>query len=113
MIILHKYIFLNICNKNIDTYQDFMHTLNDDYVSIILGLSAKNITCSCVRHLIHKMIGLVSIFDKTNTEIIYICKMILNIEKKSTDISLYNEYIQWILRYDKHKLGIYADIFIL
>jgi len=110
MLIFHKYIFLNICNKNIDTYQDFMHTINEDYMNIILELSAKNITCSSIRQLIHKMIGLVAIFNNTNEEIVYMCKMILNIDKNSTDISLYTEYIQMILRYDKQKLGIYTGI---
>ena len=110
MIILHKHIFLNICNKNIDTYEDFIYTLNDDYTNIIVDLSAKNITCHAIRQLIHKMVGLVAIFQDTNEEIMYMCKLILNIDKKSTNFLLYKEYVQWILLYDKRKLGLVTAI---
>jgi ribosome-interacting GTPase 1 len=112
MITLNKYIFINICNKNIDTYQDFIDTLNEDYSNIILELSSKNINCNNVRQLIHKMIGLVSIFNNSNHEIIYLCKLILNIDKNNMDFSLYDEYIRWIIQYDKEKLGLCTNIFL-
>lgn len=79
---------------------------NHDYTNIILDLSAKNVTSHEVRQLIHKMIGLIAIFQDTNEEIMYICKLILNIDKKNKDFLLYNEYIQLILQYDKRQLGL-------
>lgn len=61
-------------------------------------------TCSDIKIHIHKLIGLVALFIGTNSEIIYLCKLILFINKNETDINLYINYIQTVIDYDKENL---------
>lgn len=100
---INKYIFYNICDKNIDIYSDLINTASDEYNEIINKLKIIT-TCSDIRIQIHKLIGLVALFIRTNTKIIYLCKLILFINKNETDINLYINYIQMVIDYDKENL---------
>jgi len=103
--ILNKYIFEVLFEKNIDMYTEYILTVRKEYIEIILSLSScRDITI--IRALVHKLIGLIGYFHDVNYEIVYYCRLLLNIEKELTDFSLYFTYIQWILQYDKKNLGL-------
>jgi hypothetical protein len=103
MININKYIFYEVCDKNIDTYTDLIKTIKQEYFYNINLL--KNIKdCKDCRLIIHKIVGIVSIFNNTNIEINYLLKTILNIDKNIDNFSLYKEYINSLIHYDTTNL---------
>lgn len=65
MININKYIFYEICNKNIDNYNDLIKTIKRDYFYNI-NLLKNNIDCLDIRQIIHRLIGIICILKNTN-----------------------------------------------
>jgi len=95
MLRINKYIFYEICDKNFEIYLDLITTAKEDYNNIIKEF--KNIKeCHEVRKLAHKLLGIISILDGTNIEILYIVKSMLFIDKSCLDLHLYKNYIDML-----------------
>lgn len=76
------------------------------YIYIIHELSTTTPNIQTIRHNIHKLFSVVVLLEGSNEEIIYLCKLLLNIDKKNTNIQLYVPYVKMILEYDKSHLGL-------
>lgn len=105
LIHINSYVFYEVCNKNIDDYYDYMHSVNEDYIGIMNELRNTN-QCNIIRFCTHKLVGILSNLGNINYEINYICKTILNISKQNTDIKMYAFYLNMLLEFDKSKLGL-------
>lgn len=105
---INKYIFYTICNKDIDLYEEFIKTLNDDYTKIINEIKEANKTTDCqlIRNLIHKLVGLVGIINDSNDEINYILKSILAVPKTTQDYNWYRDYVYMLLEFNKSNIGL-------
>lgn len=102
---INKYIFEDVCDNNIEIYNDIMGTIQRDYNDIISKL-AEEISIPEIRQLVHKLVGVVLIFEGKNYEIMYYLKILLNIDKKETTLKYYQVYIKMIREYDKSFLGL-------
>jgi hypothetical protein len=104
---IHKYIFEVLCKKNMDSYQELIDSISDEYKTIIRDLlNEKNIPE--IRRLVHKLVSVVVIFEEKNCEIMYYLKLLLNIDKTKTDYRLYEPYIKMIIDCDDSFLGSYV-----
>jgi hypothetical protein len=101
----NKYILHEICENNIELYNDIMDTIRCDYNEIIREL-ASELSIPEIRQLIHKLVGVVLILEGKNYEIMYYLKLLLNIDKKETKIEYYQVYIKMIMEYDASFLGL-------
>jgi hypothetical protein len=102
---IHKRLFHDFCDNNIEIYQDFIKTIREDYLLIMQELF-NTPDIPNIRHSIHKLFSVIVLLDCSNEEMIYLCKLILNIDKKDTNIQLYLPYVEMILQYDKANLGL-------
>jgi hypothetical protein len=105
MFYINKYIFNDICDKNIDTYNEFILCIRQEYINIIEIL--KNvITVNELRFQIHKLVTIIS--NLHANELMYICKLLLLIDKNDANIQIetYYPYIQQIINYDNSKIGL-------
>jgi hypothetical protein len=108
MIKIHKRIFYEIFDKNIDMYMEYIETLNVEYSKIITKLSITS-DIPQIRYYVHKLIGILNNFyDDSAIELIYYCKLLLNIDKKNPLFTIddYKEYINLIVNYDKTLFGL-------
>jgi hypothetical protein len=103
--ILNNYIFEVLFDKNIDMYTEYISDVKKEYIEIIRFLSSCQ-EVATIRKWVHKLIGLIGYFEDMNYEMIYYCRLVLNIDKDVNNISLYSPYIDWIVHYDKKKLGL-------
>jgi hypothetical protein len=105
---INKYIFYTICDKDIDLYEEFIKTLNDDYTNIINEIKEANkiANCQSIRSLIHKLVGIVGVMNDSNDEINYILKSILAIPKTTEDYNWYRDYIYMLLEFNKSNIGL-------
>ena len=87
----NKYILHEICENNIELYNDIMDTIRCDYNEIIREL-ASELSIPEIRQLIHKLVGVVLILEGKNYEIMYYLKLLLNIDKKETNRVLSSIY---------------------
>lgn len=102
---INKYVFYTICDKNIDTYYEYMHIVNEEYIEIMNEL--RNTTqYNIVRFSIHKLVCILSNLGNISDEINYICKIILNFSKQNTEKQMYVFYLNMLLDFDKSKLGL-------
>ncbi len=102
---INNYLFENVFEKNNEMFQDFISTIDTDYIDIINILKhAKYIPE--IRKTIHKLLSIVTHLVDKNYEIIYYCKLILFIDKKETNVKWYMEYMKMILDYDKAQMGL-------
>jgi Mg2+ and Co2+ transporter CorA len=102
---INQYIFYDICNKNIDSYNDFINDVKKDYNNIIHELK-KARECKDIRFQIHKLVGILSIISNKNNELNYICNNCLNVPKDCSDISSYTYFIDLLFGFDKTKIGL-------
>ena len=102
---INKYIFEEVCDNNMDLYNDIMETVRVDYNDIV-GNLAHEISIPEIRQLVHKLVGVVLILEGKNYEIMYYLKLLLNIDKQSTEIKHYQVYIKMITDYDQSFLGL-------
>jgi len=103
MLHLNRYIFYSVCDKDIDKYNDIVDTIRSEYISLVNQLNYVTKCCE-VRKIIHELIGVVAIFDGSNSEVMYILKSILHIDKKRDDFSMYKYYIDILLQIDYTKM---------
>jgi len=103
--ILNRYILEVLFDKNIDMYTEYISIVRKDYIEIIQMLSSCQ-DVAMIRMCVHKLIGLIGYFEDMNYEMIYYCRLLLNIDKDVNNISLYFTYLDWIVQYDKKKLGL-------
>jgi uncharacterized membrane protein len=101
MFFKNKRIF-EICNNDIEEYNDLMKTLLNHYNECITNINI-NININDIRTNVHKLISIISIFDN-NYEINYICKTILSIDKNYKYIDLYLPYIEMLNNFQKYNL---------
>lgn len=105
MFTINKYIF-ELCDKNIDMYFEITKTIRNDYCTIIRdfkGIDYENDpvnSCSQVRILAHKLVGVISILRETNQELVFVLNSLLSIHKTNTDILLYKPFVEHILDLD-------------
>jgi|LauGreDrversion4_2_1035121.scaffolds.fasta_scaffold189901_4 hypothetical protein len=102
---INKYLYECVFEKNNGMYQDFMCSIDTEYVDTINILKYAN-TVPEIRKNVHKLVSIVSNLVDKNYEIIYYCKLVLLINKAETNVKWYNEYIKMILAYDKTKMGL-------
>lgn len=102
---INKYIFEEVCDNNMEIYNDIMGTVRCDYNDIV-GKLAHEISIPEIRQLVHKLVGVVLIIEGKNDEIMYYLKLLLNIDKQSTEIKHYQVYIKMITEYDESFLGL-------
>jgi hypothetical protein len=102
---LNKYIFEEVCDNNMELYNDIMETVRFDYNDIVCKLSHEK-SIPEIRQLVHKLVGVVLILEGKNYEIMYYLKLLLNIDKKETNLKYYQIYIKMITDYDKSFLGL-------
>ena len=79
---IHKRLFHDFCDNNIEIYQDVIKTIREDYILIMKELSTTIQEIPNIRHSIHKLFSVIILLDSSNEEMIYLCKLILNIDKK-------------------------------
>lgn len=103
LITIHKDIFCDVCNKDFDIYNDFIHSLIMDYNNVISELR-KVTTCVQIRFLIHKLVSVISIIAVDSSEIYTLCNLILNIEKGSRHFEFYSGYVKQVVDYDLKKI---------
>jgi hypothetical protein len=102
---IHRYIFDVVFEQNMDMYRDFIGSVRNDYIDIVKKLSVTQ-DILVIRQLTHKMISVIALFEDSNNEMIYYCRLLLNIDKSITDYSYYSPYIEWIITYDKKNIGL-------
>lgn len=105
MYLANKYIFKEVCDNNMELYNDIMDTIRCDYNDIVCKLTHK-ISIPKIRQLVHKLVCVILILEGKNYEIVYYLKLLLNIDKKSTEIKHYQVYIKMITDYDEIFLGL-------
>ena len=101
MISINKYIFYEICNKNIDLYNEYMNDVRIDYYYIIRDLE-NAYTIEDIRFNVHKVLSVLSNLQVLN-DFVYICKLILLLEKKPTEINKYHSYKEYLITFDHNR----------
>ena len=84
---IHKRLFHDFCDNNIEIYQDFVKSIREDYLLIMQELFQPT-DIPNIRHNIHKLFSVIILLDSSNEEMIYLCKLILNIDKKKYKYSI-------------------------
>lgn len=102
---INKYIFEDVCDNNMEIYNDIMETVRFGYNDIV-GKLAQEISIPEIRQLVHKLVGVVVILEGKNYEIMYYLKLLLNIDKKEDNMNYYQTYIKMITEYDESFLGL-------
>jgi len=92
MMKIHKNIFYNICDKNVDLYMEIIKNIRDEYKEAITNIKIET-NVSIIRYNVHKLLGLICYLGNTE-EIFYICKMMLQNNKTETDYKKYEYWIQ-------------------
>jgi hypothetical protein len=82
-----------------------METILCDYNEIV-GQLAHEKSIPEIRQLVHKLVGVILILEGKNYEIMYYLKLLLNIDKKETNLKHYQTYLKMITDYDKSFLGL-------
>lgn len=98
---IHIFIFDEICNKDMNAYMDFIKSIQSDFVSIKKELMQdfSQLTIPKIRYLALKLTGIVSYLDNMS-ELVFICKSILHVDKNHVDMSVYLPYIEMLRDYD-------------
>jgi hypothetical protein len=102
---INKYLFESVFDKNNEMFQEFMCSVDTDYIDTINILKYIN-TVPEIRKTIHKLLSVVINLVDKNYEMIYYCKLILFIDKKETNVKWYTEYVKMILDCDKRNMGL-------
>ena len=102
---INKYLFENIFDKVNELYQEFMRSIDNEYLETIHNLKNVNTTLD-IRLMIHKILSVVINLSDKNHEIIYYCRLALSIDKNENNTKHYSEYIKMITTYDKAIMGL-------
>jgi hypothetical protein len=103
MYLVQRYLLDVLFEGNLEMYKDYIDVSTKEYVDIINQLSSTE-EVATIRSLVHKLIGLIGYFQDTNYELIYYCRLLLNLEKNQNQQSYYLSYIKFIVDYDKRNL---------
>lgn len=103
---INKYLFDTIFGGNNNLYQDFMCSVDTEYIDAINILKCSN-TIKDIRETIQKLLSIVVKLIDKDYEMVYYCNLALLIDKKETNIKFYSEYIKMIINYDKTNMGLY------
>ena len=103
MLKLNKYIYIDICDKDLKLYFEIINTIKTDFFNFIQEFE-KVTDCLEVRKISHKLVGVVSLLEGTNSEVTYILKNMLSIDKSSTDLNLYKYYINLLKKLNTNNL---------
>ena len=105
MILIHKKLFYEVFNKNIDLYFDFMNIIKSEYSDVIIILKNSSAIPE-IRSATHKLVSIISNLLCDNcAEILALCKLLL-LNEKNYDISFYLPCVKNIIDYDKTKIGL-------
>ena len=105
MINIHKNLFYEVFNKNIDLYYDFIKIIKQEYNGCIIDL-AKSTTVLEIRNNTHKMLSIITNLLSTKCdELLYLCKLLL-FTKKTEPIHIYLPYVKDIIEYDRKIIGL-------
>jgi len=104
MLRINKYIFYEVCDKNMDLYEDFLRMFQIEYISCVKTLDKKE-SCESIRFHTHKLIGILSYFQGANDEIIYRCRMLLALPKYTTPLNDYSYMVDQIVQFDRSVFG--------
>ena len=98
---IHRFIFDEICNKDMDAYMDFIKSIQSNFMSIKKELiqDFRQLTIPKIRYLAHKLTGILTYLDNMS-ELIFICKSILHVDKSCVNMSVYLPYIEMLRDYD-------------
>jgi len=88
----NKHILQEVCDNNMESYNDIMDTIRCDYNEIIDRMKHES-NIPEIRQRVHKLVGVVSILEGQNREIIYYLKLLLNIDKTDTNLTHYQAYL--------------------
>jgi hypothetical protein len=105
MLRLNRFLFYEICQKDLTMYEDIIQSFQIDYRDTIREL-ANATTCESVRFYTHKLVGVISILKDSNCELLYLCKSILNLPKDTTDFTSYKYFIDQLVSFDTNRIGI-------
>jgi len=105
MIRIHKDLFYNTFNKNIDLYLEFIEIIKSEYKETIYNLS-KSTTILDIRNNVHKLISIISnIKSSITNELLYLCKLLLQNEK-IMNIDYYYPMVKPIVEYNSYIIGL-------
>ena len=96
MLHVNKYIFVEICDKDFEKYNDIISTIKKEYLQFTDDLNNSK-SCSEIREISHKLIGVVSVVKGCNSEVTYILKCLLDVPKSNTDLFIYKYYIDALM----------------
>ena len=99
MLSVNKHIFVDICDKNLDTYYDIINTVKIDYFKLINEIKVET-DFSKIRTIVHTLIGICLIFTGTNSEILYILKNLLELPKSQDDFNSYKYYVDLLINFN-------------
>lgn len=105
MLRINRYLFYDVCGKDIDIYTEIIDSIRQEYTNTIRQLKQTQ-NCQEARLLIHKLISTVSYCIDTNEECIYLCRSLLQLPKNTTDFSLYKHYVDLLIELDRNKIGL-------
>lgn len=100
---IHTYLFCEICDKNINTYNDFISTMYYEYIETTQKLFNSN-RISDMRFYTHKLVSIICWLEICD-EMLYYCKMLLLIDKKDIDVEKYKCYVSMIKTLDNFPLS--------
>ena len=105
MFYINKYIFNDVCDRNMDIYDEFISCIREEYIDIIKNLTIVK-TVTDIRFQIHKLATIIN--NLHANELMYICKLTLLNDKNNKNITVetYRKFIQQIIDYDKSKIGL-------
>jgi hypothetical protein len=103
MLSVNKYIFVDVCDKNIDSYYDIINTVKTDYFRLINEVKVEP-DFSKIRNIVHTLIGICVIFIGTNAEILYILKNLLELPKSQHDFDSYKYYVNMLVNFNTDKM---------
>lgn len=108
---LHKMVYKNICDCNMDYYNEYISEIKDDFIKIIKNIKTIKIFENSkdiinLRQNVHKLISLICYLDRSD-DLLHLCKYVLHQPKDNItnpDLFNYKYYVDEILSYDYSKI---------
>jgi flagellar biosynthesis chaperone FliJ len=97
---INEELMRNLFSDDVETYKEVSDALKSEYVEILSMLrEIENKRIDYVRLCIHKLVSNLSYYAK-HSEMMFICRLILFIDKRDSDIEKYKLYIEQLQQYD-------------
>lgn len=101
MLRIHKRLFYEHCDKNIDTYNEIISQIRHEYLAeLSIAYRRRN---ENIQKQIHNIINLVLYLDN-NSEMLYLCRAISNNCKWGRAIYNYSPHLEELLTYNIDRL---------